>query len=239
MKVLCTLLLLTFTLWNCDYMTGVPDFSQKTELFCYWTFNQDEPDVFRIGMSSLNKSIDMIPYSEKGYCRSLEWFPGGTHFLYSFNNYDSASLKICNFLDNSVNTVWKSKTNYINKTSISPDGRSIAIALGKLNDMAPFPQGLAVINSDGSGLSVIHDAAISDPQYASADKIFFLSEWILYSISPSGENLTRISPDSIDMVAQYAMDRNYQQVAYQTYGRPHKSVSDKFYRFRNQNHLRY
>ncbi len=155
----------------------------------------------------------------------MKWFHDGYRFLYSAFEWDSDTvyLKIYNLLDNSIERIWKSSTHYIHNASISPDSRSIVLTLANIGEASPGI--LAIINSDGTGFKNIKDIMAYGPIYASVNQIFFESEQkIIYSISPAGENLTRISADTIDAVGHYAIDRQRQQIAFTSW-----SPGDKLY----------
>ena len=219
MKILFLSLFLIFILWNCENLTGSLDLAQKPVFFIYYIYDNIGPNSLKMCLASTDQSKQKILFSEQGNCGFMKWFNDGYSFLYSTFEWDSDTvyLKIYNLLDNSLETIWKSSTHYIHNASISPDNRSIVLTLANIGVASPCI--LAIINSDGTGFRNIKDLVAYRPIYASGNQIFFKSELsLIYSISPDGENLTRISADSIDAVGYYVIDRQRQQIAFTSWG---------------------
>jgi Tol biopolymer transport system component len=206
-------------------MNGSLDYSPNSTPLIYNIFNFSS-NSWSIGLSNTDGFVEKILLTGKKGLSFMRWFHDGHRFLYAsidYNERDTSFLKIYNILDNSDYKIWESNIDDIVDASISPDNGSIVLSLIRYNGNT-HTWVLAIINSDGSDFRIIHSTAdnwIMNPQFLSDNIIFFnLSTGGVHSISPAGDNLTRISGDTLGGIPGYAIDSKYQQIAYSafTYG---------------------
>ncbi len=222
MKILKSFSFVVLMFFGCENMTGSLDFSQKPVLLVYNSYNYDHPQTFTIVLSNTDNSINRNLVSEFGNCLSFTWFHNDQKFVYSFidNQAKTSYVKVYDLISNSTATIWESKEYFAYAESISPNDRFISLSIGKIG--GELTRELATINIDGSNLKIISDFSTYDPKYGSDYQIFFTSNKILYSISSDGNNLKRISPDTINAISDFDIDMKHQRITFSTYNPANK-----------------